>query len=61
MQSFFIDNIWGTDLADMQLINKFNKELRFLLCIIDIYNKYALVIPLKDRKEIRITNAFKNF
>ena len=28
----FIDNIWGADLADMQLINKFNKRLRFLLC-----------------------------
>ena len=32
VHSPFIDNIWGTDLADMQLISKFNKEFRFLLC-----------------------------
>ena len=37
----FIDNIWGADLADMQLISKFNKGFRFLLCVIDIYSKYA--------------------
>ena len=34
--SGFKDNIWGTDLADMQLISKFNKGFRFLLCVIDI-------------------------
>ena len=37
----FIDNIWEADLADMQLISKFNKGFRFLLSIIDIYSKYA--------------------
>ena len=37
----FIDNIRGADLADMQLISKFNKGFRFLLCVIDIYSKYA--------------------
>ena len=42
VQSSFIDNIWGPDLADMQLISKFNKVIRFLLCVIDIFNfKYA--------------------
>ena len=37
----FIDNIWGVDLADMQLLSKFNKWICFLLCVIDIYSKYA--------------------
>ena len=37
----FIDNIWGADLADMQLISKFDKVFRFLLCVIDIYGKYV--------------------
>ena len=37
----FRDNIWGADLADMQLISKFNKGFRFLLCVIDIFSKYA--------------------
>ena len=44
------DNIWAADLADMQLISKFNKGFRFLLCVIDIYSKYAWVVSLKDKK-----------
>ena len=59
VQSPFINNIWGADLADIQLISKFGKEFRFLLCVIDIYSKYARVIPLKDKKGITITNALK--
>ena len=43
----------------MQLISKFNKGILFLLCVIDIYRKYAWVIPLKDKKLITITNAFQ--
>ena len=39
------------DLTDMQLISKFNKEIRFLLCVIDIFSKYARVVPLKDKKK----------
>ena len=53
------DNIWGADLADMQLIGKFNKGFRFLLYVIDIFSKYAWVVPLKDKKGITITNAFQ--
>ena len=45
----------------MQLISKFDKGFRFLLCFIDIYSKYAVVIPLKDKKGITITNAFQKF
>ena len=59
VQSSYIDNIWGPDLADMQLLSKFNKGMRFL-CVIDIYSKYAGVILLKDKKGITITNAFQN-
>ena len=43
----------------MQLISKFNKGFRFLLCVIDIFSKYAWVFPLKDKKGIIITNAFQ--
>ena len=59
VHSPFIDNIWGADLADMQLIHKFNKGFRFLLCVIDVYSKYAWVIPSKDKKRVTITNAFQ--
>ena len=41
------------DLADMQLISNFNKGFRFLLCVIDIFSKYAWVVPLKDKKGIK--------
>ena len=56
--SGFRDNIWGADLADMQLISKFNKGFRFLFCVIDIFSKYSQVVPLKDKKGISIVNAF---
>ena len=45
-----MDNIWGADFNDVQLISKCNKKIRFLLCVIDIFSKYAWVIPLKDQK-----------
>ena len=43
----------------MQLINKFNKGFRFLLCVIDILSKYAWVVSLEGKKDITITNAFQ--
>ena len=57
MYSPFTDNICGADLADIQLISKFNKGIRFLLCVIDIFNKYACNVSLVDRTII--TNAFQ--
>ena len=59
VHSSFRDNIWGVDLADMQLLSKFNKEFRFLLCVVDIFSKCAWVVPLKDKKGISIVNAFQ--
>ena len=58
-QSSFIDNIWGADLAELQVISKSNRGFRFLLCVIDILSKYAWVIRLKEKKEITINNAFQ--
>ena len=57
--STFKDNIWGADLADMHLLSKYNKGIRFLLCVIDIFSKYAWVVPLKDKKGISIVKAFQ--
>ena len=42
-----------------QLISKFNKGFRFLLCAIDIYSNYAWIFPLKDKKGITFANAFQ--
>ena len=57
--SSFRDNILGAYLPDMQLLSKFNKRFRFLLCVIDIFSKCAWVIPLKDKKGVSIVNAFQ--
>ena len=40
VHSYFISNIWGADLGDMQLISIFNKEIRFLLRAINIFSKF---------------------
>ena len=59
VDSSFIDNIWGADLTDVQLISKVNKRFRFVSRVIDIYRKYTSVIPLKNKKGTRNTNAFQ--
>ena len=59
VHSSFIDTNWDAYLAHMKLMDKFIKGIRFLLCVIDIFSKYAWVIPLEDKKGIAITNAFQ--
>ena len=56
--SQFKDNIWGVDLADMQSLSRKNKGIKYLLCVIDLYGKYAFVVPLKDKKGTSIVNVF---
>ena len=48
--SSYRDNTWSADLADMKLISKYNKGIRYHLCDIDLFSKYAFVVPLKDKK-----------
>ena len=56
--SQFKDNIWGVDLADMQSLSRKNKGIKYPLCAIDLFSKYAFAIPLEDKKGISIVNAF---
>ena len=56
--SFIRDKIWCANLSDMQLVSKFNKEIRFLLRAIDIYSKYTSFVLLKDKKDIAIATTF---
>ena len=48
--SSFKVNIWGVDLADMQILSKYIKGIRYLLCVIDLFSKHAWVVHLKDKK-----------
>ena len=57
--SSFRDNIWGVDLADMQSLSKYNKGIKYLLCAIDLFSKYAWVVSLKDKRAICIVHVFQ--
>ena len=58
--SSFKDNIWGVDLAEMSLISKFNKRIKYLLCVIDLFSRYSWVAPLKNKKGDSIVEGFQN-
>ena len=57
--SSFRDNIWGVDLADMQSLSKYNKGIKYLLCVIDFFSNYAWVVLIKVKTGVSIVNAFK--
>ena len=59
LYSSYGDNIWDVDLPPMQLISKYRKGVRLLLCTMNTYNKYAWVVLLREKKGITITNAFQ--
>ena len=54
------DNIWGVDLAGMQSLSRKNKGIKYFLCAIDLYSKYAFVIPLENKKGVMLRNVLKN-
>ena len=57
--SSFKGNIWGVDLADIQLLSRQNKGIKYLLCVIDLFSKYAFVVPLKDKKGASVVKGFE--
>lgn len=59
LYSSSINNIWGADLGDMQLISKYNKGIQFSLSALDIYRKYTSAVPLKVIKNIAIAKVFQ--
>jgi len=61
VNTFFNNDIWTADLIDYSTISSQNKNYKYLLCVIDIYSRYAFVFPLKDKKGSTILNEFKKF
>lgn len=55
-----IDYQWQADLADVSSMSKFNDKHRYLLCIIDVFSKFAWVVPIKDKTGKTLVNAFKS-
>ena len=60
MYSSVKNNIWGVDLADMTFICKFNRGIKYLLCVIDLFSRYSWVIPLKNKKGESIVEGFQS-
>ena len=54
-----IDKIWAPDLADMQAFSKFNRGIKYLLAVIDVFSKYGWLIPLKDKTGKSVASALK--
>lgn len=53
-----IDNTWQADLIDMQKLSKENDGYKYLLTVIDVFSKYAWVIPIKNKTNSNIIEAF---
>ena len=54
-----IDKIWAADLVDMQSFSKFNRGVKYLLAVIDVFSKYGWLIPLKDKTGKSVASALK--
>ena len=54
-----VDEIWCSDLVEVQQFSKWNKGYRYLLMVLDVFSKYGWIIPLKDKKGETVTEAFK--
>ena len=59
LYSSFKDNIWGVDLADMKLLSRQNKSIKYLFCAIDLFSKYAFVVPLKNKRGASIVEGLE--
>ena len=55
----FRDNIWGVDLSDMESLSKYIKGIKYLVIAIDLFNQYAWIVPLKDKRGITTVNALQ--
>ena len=54
-----IDKIWAADLVEMQAFSKFNRGIRYLLTVIDVFSKYGWMLPLKDKTGNSVADALK--
>ena len=54
-----VDEVWCSDLVEMQQFSKWNEGYRYLLMVLDVFSKYGWIIPLKDKKGETVSEAFK--
>ena len=56
-----IDKIWAADLVDMQAFSKYNKGVKYLLTVVDIFSKYGWLIPLKNKTRTEVVGALQRY
>ena len=56
--SYDVDKIWTADLVEIQKYSKWNKGIKYLLMVIDVFSKYGWIVPLKDKKTESVSLAF---
>ena len=59
MTVFNKDEIWPADLVNMQAFSSFNKGFKYILTVIDVFNKYAWAVPIKDKSAASVTKSFE--
>ena len=55
-----MDDIWCSDLVDMQKISKWNKGYKYLLMVLDLFSKYGWIVPLKTKTGLEVSKAFES-
>ena len=55
-----IDEIWASDLIDMQAFSKDNNGIKYLLTVIDIFSKLVWIVPLKRKTGQEVANTFSS-
>ena len=58
--SYGIDNIWAADLVEMGKFSKWNKGIKYLLMVIDVFSKFGWIRPLKDKRGQTVADAFRS-
>ena len=56
--SYGVDKIWTADLVEIQKYSKWNKGVKYLLTVIDVFSKYGWIVTLKDKKTESVSSAF---
>ena len=55
-----VDDIWCSDLVDMQKLSKWNKGYKYLLMVLDLFSKYGWIVPLKTKTGLEVSKAFES-
>ena len=58
--SYGIDNIWAADLVEMGKFSKWNKGIKYLLMVTDVFSKFGWIRPLKDKRGQTVADAFRS-